>query len=95
MEGSSGSEGIEFRRLAPGELPTCVRCRSNPAIWKAGQVAGSPVTLDSPDGPICGGCITKPEKIELGEAILGHLRRGEGAQAKIRALEKALAELRD
>jgi hypothetical protein len=87
---------LEFRRLVPGALPTCVRCRSNPAVWKAGQVAGGPVTLTSAQGPICGGCITKPEQIELGEAILAHLREGHPEpEGKIKALEEALAALRD
>jgi hypothetical protein len=87
---------IEFHRLVPGALPTCVRCRSNPAVWEAGQVAGGPVTLASLDGPICGGCITKPEQIELGETILGTLREGQpGVEGKVKALEEALAVLRD
>jgi anti-anti-sigma factor len=87
---------IEFRRLAPEELSTCVRCRSNPAVWEAGQVVEGLVTLVSPDGPICGGCITKREQIELGEAILGDLRRGQPRdEARITVLEEALAELRD
>ena len=99
--GPFGPEGrpaalIELRRLAPEELSTCVRCRSNPAVWEAGQVVEGLVTLVSPDGPICGGCITKREQIELGEAILGDLRRGQPRdEARITALEEALAELRD
>jgi anti-anti-sigma factor len=87
---------IEFRRLAPGERPTCVRCRSNPAVWEAGQVVGGRVKLVSPDGPICTGCITKQERIELGEEILRALRRGQPeVEGRIRALEQALAELQD
>jgi anti-anti-sigma factor len=101
QRGPFSSEGraaapIEFRQLASEELSTCVRCRSNPAVWEAGQVVEGLVTLVSPDGPICGGCITKREQTELGEAILGDLRRGQPrAEAKIRALEAALTELRD
>jgi anti-anti-sigma factor len=87
---------LRFRRLVPGELPTCIRCRSNPAIWEAGQLAGGPVTLESADGPLCHGCITTAERIELGEALLRNLREGEPApEAQIRALEKALTELRE
>jgi anti-anti-sigma factor len=87
---------VEFRRLAPGDLPTCARCRSNPAVWQAGQAAGGPVTLDSPDGPICGGCVTRAERIELGEVLLGTLRRGHPeAEGRIKALEEALVELRN
>jgi anti-anti-sigma factor len=99
QEGPFGSEGrtaapIEFRRLPSEEVFTCVRCRTNPAVLEAGQVVGG-LTLVSPDGPICGGCVTKLEQIELGEAILGDLRRGQPRdEAKIRELEKALTELR-
>jgi anti-anti-sigma factor len=97
--GPVGSErreaAIEFRRLPSEQLFTCVRCRCNPAVLEAAQVVGG-LTLVSPDGPICGGCVTKLEQIELGEAILGDLRRGQPRdEAKIRELEKALAELRD
>jgi anti-anti-sigma factor len=92
----SAAAPVEFRRLAFEELSTCVRCRSNPAVWEAGQVVEGLVTLVSPDGPICGGCITKREQIELGEAILGDLRRGQPRdEARITVLEEALAELRD
>jgi anti-anti-sigma factor len=87
---------IRFRRLVPGERPTCVRCRSNPAIWQAGQVPGGPVTLDTPEGSICGGCVTRSERIELGEAILGSLRDGHAEpEGRIKTLEDALAELPD
>jgi anti-anti-sigma factor len=91
-----GSEGrgaaIEFRRLPSGEVFTCVRCRSNPPILDAGHVVG--LTLVSADGPICGGCVTKQEQIEMGEAMLGDLRREQPRdEAKIREIEKALAEL--
>jgi hypothetical protein len=62
---------------------------------EAGQVVGD-LTLVSPDGPICDGCVTKQEQIEMGEAILGDLRRAQPRdEAKIREFEKALAELRD
>jgi STAS domain-containing protein len=94
--GSDGGEtAIEFRRLAREEISTCVRCRSNHALWEAGvPVVGGLVMLVSPDGPICGGCITKTEQIELGEAILGDLRLREPRdEERIRALEEALAEL--
>jgi hypothetical protein len=96
--GSAGGEpAIEFRRLAREQISACVRCRSNPAVWEAGaSLVGGPVMLVSPDGPICGGCITKTEQIELGEAILGDLRLREPRnEAKIRALEEALAELHE
>ena len=87
---------IEFRRLALEDVSTCVRCRSNLAVWDAGQVIDGPVTLVSRAGPICRGCITTAEQIELGEAILANLRLGQPQdEAKIRAFEEALAELRD
>ena len=87
---------IEFRRLAFEDVSTCVRCRSNLAVWDAGQVIDVPVTLVSRAGPICRGCSTKGEQIELGEAILADLRLGQPhEEAKIRAFEEALAELRD
>jgi anti-anti-sigma regulatory factor len=86
---------IEFRRLPSEQLFTCVRCRCNPAVLEAGQVVGG-LTLVSPDGPICGGCVTKQEQIDMGEAILGDLRRGQlRDEAKVRELERALAQLRD
>lgn len=86
---------IEFRRLSSEEVFTCVRCRSNPAVLEAGTVVGA-LTLISPDGPICGGCVTKLEQVEMGEAILGELRRGQPRdEAKIGELENALAELRE
>jgi hypothetical protein len=93
---SEGREAaIEFRRLSSEEVFTCVRCRSNPAVVEAGTVVGG-LTLMSPDGPICGGCVTKREQIEMGKAILGELRRWKPRdEAKIRELEKALAELRE
>jgi anti-anti-sigma factor len=85
---------IEFRRLPSGEVFTCVRCRVNPAVLEAGQVVRG-LTLVSPDGPICGGCATKQEQIEMGEAILGDFRRAQPREeAKIMELESALAELR-
>jgi hypothetical protein len=57
-------------------------------------VAG--LTLVSADGPICGGCVTKQEQIETGEAILEDLRREQPRdEVKIRELEEALASLRD
>jgi len=87
---------IEFRRLALEDVSTCVRCHSNLAVWDAGQVIDGPVTLVSRAGPICRGCITKEERIELGEAILAKLRLGQPQnEAKLRAFEEALAELRD
>jgi anti-anti-sigma factor len=87
---------IEFRPLALEEVSTCARCRSNPAVFEAGHLVGGLATLDSPDGPICGGCITKQEQVELAEAILGDLRREQPRdEAKVRALEEALDELRD
>ena len=87
---------IEFRRLALEDVSTCVRCRSNLAVWDAGQVFDVPVTLVSRAGPICRGCITTAEQIELGEAILAKLRLGQPQnEAKLRAFEEALAELRD
>jgi anti-anti-sigma factor len=97
--GPVGPEGraaaIEFRSLPTEEVFTCVRCRGNPAVVAAGQAPGG-LTLVSADGPICGGCITKLEQIEMGEAILGDLRRGQPRdEAKITELEKALTELRD
>lgn len=86
---------IQFRWLPSEEAAICVRCRSNPAIVDAGQTVGG-LTLASPDGPICGGCVTKQEQIEMGEAILEDFRRGQPRdEAKIRELEEALAELRD
>jgi anti-anti-sigma regulatory factor len=95
----SGSEGreaaIELRRLPSEEVFTCVRCRSNPAVLEAGQVVGG-LTLVSPDGPICGGCVTREEQIAMGEAILADLRRGQPRdEARISELEEALAELGD
>jgi anti-anti-sigma factor len=97
--GPVGSErreaAIEFRRLPSEQLFTCVRCRCNPAVLEAGQVVGG-LTLVSPDGPICGGCVTKQEQIEMGEAILGDLRREQlRDEAKITELETALTQLRD
>jgi len=94
--GSEGREtAIEFRQLPSEEVFTCIRCRSNPAVLEAGQVVEG-LTLVSPDGPICGGCVTKLERVEMGEALLGDLRRGQARQeATIKELEKALAELRD
>jgi anti-anti-sigma factor len=87
---------IEFRRLALEDVSTCARCHSNPAVWESGPVVEGPVTLESPEGPICSGCTTKEERIELAEAILGDLRRGQSRdEARIRALEEALTELRD
>jgi anti-anti-sigma regulatory factor len=84
---------IVFRRLSPEELFTCVRCRSNPAVLEGQGVGG--LTLVSADGPICAGCVTREEQIEMGEAILRELRWGEPPdEAKIRELEEALAELR-
>jgi anti-anti-sigma factor len=93
---SEGREAaIVFRRLPSDEAFTCVRCRSNPAVLEAGQVVGG-LTLVSPDGPICAGCVTKQEQIQMGETILRDLRRGQPRdEAKIRELEKALAKLRD
>jgi anti-anti-sigma factor len=86
---------IQFRWLPSQEVAICVRCRSNPAIVEAGQTVGG-LTLASPDGPICGGCVTKQEQIEMGEAILEDFRREQPRdEAKIRELEEALTELRD
>ena len=80
----------------PKSYPLASVAVANPAVWEAGQVVEGLVTLVSPDGPICGGCITKREQIELGEAILGDLRRGQPRdEARITVLEEALAELRD
>jgi hypothetical protein len=95
----SGSEGreaaIELRRLPSEEVFTCVRCRTNPAVFEAGQVVGD-LTLLSSDGPICGGCVTREEQIEMGEAMLADLRRGQRRdKARISELEVALAGLRD
>jgi anti-anti-sigma factor len=85
---------MEFRRLPSGEVFLCVRCRSNPSVSEAGHLVG--LTLVSPDGPICGGCVTKHEQIEMGEAMLGDLRKEQPRDAaKIREIEKALAELRE
>ena len=85
---------IELRRVADEEASTCVRCRSNPALCEVGRVVRGLVTLDSPDGAICGGCITIDEEIALGEAILVDLRRGQPRNEKwIRALEDAVADL--
>jgi hypothetical protein len=97
--GPLGSESresaIELRRLPSEAIFTCVRCRSNPAVLEAGQLAGA-LTLVSPDGPICGGCVTKQEQIEMGEAILGGFRQEQPRdEVKIRELEMALADLRD
>ena len=98
-EGPGGAEGredaIEFRRLPSEEVFTCVRCRINSAVLEGGDVVGGAPTLVSPDGPICGGCVTKQEQIEMGEAILREIRRAEPRdETKIRELEEALAELR-
>jgi anti-anti-sigma factor len=95
--GPVGSErreaAVEFRRLPAEEVFTCVRCRNNPAVLEAGQVVGG-FTLISPDGPICRGCVTRQEQIEMGEAILRDLRQGKPRdEAKIRELEAAVAEL--
>jgi anti-anti-sigma factor len=84
---------IQFRRLPPGEVFTCVRCRSNPPVLDAGHGVG--LTLVSVDGPICDGCVTREEQIEMGEAMLGDLRREQPRdEAKIREIERGLAELR-
>jgi anti-anti-sigma factor len=86
---------IQFRWLPSEEVSICVRCRSNPAVVESGQMVGG-LTLVSPDGPVCGGCVTKQEQIELGEEILRDLRRGQPRDdAKIEEIEEALAELRD
>jgi anti-anti-sigma factor len=94
--GSEGREAaIQFRWLPSEAAPICVRCRSNPAIVEAGQRVGG-LALVSPDGPICGGCVTREEQIEMGEVILEDFRREQPRdEAKIRELEEALAELRD
>jgi anti-anti-sigma factor len=97
-EAPVGSEkreaAVQFRQLPSEEVFTCVRCRSNSAVLEAGQVMG--LTLISADGPICGGCVTLQEQIEMGEALLGDLRQRQPRdEAKIRELERALAELRD
>jgi len=94
MEGGAGGP-VELRRLEGDELTTCVRCRSNPAAWEGGQAVEGRVMLVSPDGPICGGCITREEEIELGEAILRDLRRERPQdEPRIGVLVKALSELR-
>jgi anti-anti-sigma factor len=90
-----GEAAIQFRWLPSEEVSICVRCRSNPAVVESGQTVGG-LMLDSPEGPVCGGCVTKEEQIELGEEILRDLRRRQPREeTKIRELEGALAELRD
>jgi anti-anti-sigma factor len=90
------ADPIAFRRLDIEEVSTCARCRSNPAVIEARHLVGGLATLDSPAGPICGGCITMEEQVELGEAILGDLRREHPRdEAKVRAIEEALADLRE
>jgi hypothetical protein len=85
---------VDFRRLPSEEVFTCVRCRINSTVLEAGQVVGG-LTLVSPDGPICGGCVTMQEQIEMGKAMLGDFRREQPRdEAKIMELESALAELR-
>ena len=73
-----------------------MRCRVSPAEWEGGHIVNSRVMLVSAqDGPICRGCATRSEQIELREAILGHLRRAHPqGNARIEALEEALADLR-
>jgi anti-anti-sigma regulatory factor len=90
------TDPIEFRRLDIEEVSTCARCRSNPAVIEARQLVGGLATLDSPDGPICGGCVTWQEQVELGEAILRDLRLQQPRdEAKVRSLAEALTELRE
>ena len=93
--GSEGGEGaLEVRKLPSDLLFTCVRCRCNPAVLEPGHAAGGH-TLISPDGPVCRGCVTRQERIELGEAILRDLRRARPQdEAKVRAIQEALTELR-
>ena len=90
------AEPIEFRRLDIEEVSTCARCCSNPAVIEARHLMGGRATLDSPGGPICGGCVTRQEQVELCEGILRDLRLQQPRdEAKVRSLEEALAELRE
>jgi hypothetical protein len=86
---------IQFRWFPSEEVAICARCLSNPALvddWQT--VAG--LRLVSADGPICGGCVTKQEQIEMGEALLEDFRRQQPRdEVKIRELADALTELRD